>query len=527
MGTTAKRTMAMAMGLAVVLAACSSGGSGDGASKPTTSAPRGTTTTERSTTTAPQIDWPTPTFVAGDCPMDLTDEVIVEVTCGTVEVPENRTDPDSNTITLAVAKLHSTAAEPKPDPVVQLEGGPGFGSLADVAGYSNSTMLDERDYYLWDQRGTGFSTPSLNCPETDDAVWELFRTTDDAKTEGARVEDSLRTCRDRLLDEGVDLSGYNTRENAADLADLRVALGIDEWNLRGVSYGSALAMATIRDHPEGLHAVLLDSIVVPDEAFGAVARGRSAQRSFDELAKACAADDACDEKYGPIDELMAKAAKRLDGEPFVGTVIDPATGDERDVTITGGDLYAGVFRGMYDEELIPALPAALTSVAGGDYGIIQQLAEANIPFVTDQVEAMTTSVDCADNLPLLKPDELEPFVAEHPELATLVYQGVPETGCEEWGVPATGGDHNTLLRDEDVDVPVMVMAGRFDPITPPAGTKRVADALGVKRLYFPNAGHGGVGSSDCARGIWIAFMDDPSAYPDTSCMDDLGPPQFG
>jgi alpha-beta hydrolase superfamily lysophospholipase len=139
---------------------------------------------------------------------------------------------------------------------------------------------------------------------------------------------------------------------------------------------------------------------------------------------------------------------------------------------------------------------------------------------------MTTSVDCADRLPLLDPDAVEPFVAEHPELGALVYVGAPETGCEEWGVEATGGDFNTLLTGADTEVPIIVMAGRFDPITPPEGTQRVADALGLELLAFPNAGHGGVGSSDCARDLWIAFMDDPSTYPDTSCIEELGPPLF-
>jgi pimeloyl-ACP methyl ester carboxylesterase len=93
-------------------------------------------------------------------------------------------------------------------------------------------------------------------------------------------------------------------------------------------------------------------------------------------------------------------------------------------------------------------------------------------------------------------------------------------------VPAEGGDFNTLLEEGDTDVPIILMAGRFDPVTPPKGSKRVADALGQDLLLFPNAGHGAVGSSDCARGIWLAFLDDPSQQPDTSCMDDLGPPDF-
>jgi len=116
--------------LGLVAAGCSSSAS-DGDAAPD----KGTSTTAaKSTTTTEAIDWPTPTFVEGECPMDLTDEVIVEVTCGTVEVPENRLDPDSKMISLAVAKLHSNSDEPREDPVVQLEGGPGFGSLADVAG---------------------------------------------------------------------------------------------------------------------------------------------------------------------------------------------------------------------------------------------------------------------------------------------------------------------------------------------------------------------------------------------------------
>ena len=64
---------------------------------------------------------------------------------------------------------------------------------------------------------------------------------------------------------GVDLAAYNSAENAADLADLRTALGIDGWNLYGVSYGSNLAMSELRDHPEGIRSVVLDSCRSPQQ----------------------------------------------------------------------------------------------------------------------------------------------------------------------------------------------------------------------------------------------------------------------
>ena len=67
---------------------------------------------------------------------------------------------------------------------------------------------------------------------------------------------ALQACRDRLAATGVDLAAYNSTENAADIADLRVALGIDTWNVYGVSYGSRLASTVLRDHPQGIRSVI-------------------------------------------------------------------------------------------------------------------------------------------------------------------------------------------------------------------------------------------------------------------------------
>ncbi|MFN8017482.1 MAG: alpha/beta hydrolase [Acidimicrobiales bacterium] len=513
--------------LAVVASACSSSGSSGGA--PTTTKASETSTTAAPTRTAHYDDtakrWPTPTFVEGPCPMPL-DDVEVQVTCGTVQVPENRLDPKSKTIELAVARLHSRSATPKADPVVQLEGGPGFPSLVDVAGYAKSKILDERDYIIWDQRGTGSSTPNLDCTETNDAIWGIFATTDSSEVEGKRIEDSLERCRDRLRADGVDLSGYDTTQNAADLADLRVALGIDEWNLRGVSYGSALAIETVRNHPEGVRSVLLDSVVPPDGPFGGVDRGKSGLRAYRELYAACAAQPSCEEKYGDLEQLFREAAAKLDAEPYRNTVVNPATGKPSPVAITGQDLWAGLFNALYDETLIPALPGVAQAIVDGNAGVIDQVAKSGIPFVADQVEGMTASVDCADRERILDPKVVAPFLEAHPEMGALVRLSVPETGCERWGVDPQPTAFNTLLRS-DVDVPILMMEGRFDPITPPAGTERVAKALGVPVLRFPNAGHGAVSSSDCARDIYLAFLDDPKAEPDTACIDDLGPPTFG
>ena len=517
--------------VALVAGACSSSDGGSDAGPPdpsrtTTSATKAATVTTNSAPIAAGHDQSS--YAAATCPMQIpTDlDVPIEVHCGYLTVPENREVAHSKMIKLAVARIHQVGSHPAVDPVVQLEGGPGFSSLPDIEGYGQSSVLGKHDYVIWDQRGTGFSTPSLDCPEADDAVWTTFTTNEPAKAEGATLEAGMQACKARLVTAGVDFDGYDTVQNAADLEDLRLALKIPTWNLRGVSYGSALAMEEMRTYPGGIRSVLLDSVVTPDGQFGAVGRGESALRSFGELEKACDAQATCKAKYGSTTELMARAAKALDDRPEPVDITEPGTGKVRHVKIDGQDLYAGIFRAMYDESLIPAVPQVLLDVAEGRRGIIKTLAEQNIPFVTDQYEAMTTSVDCADRESTFSTQRFEDLVTSHPEVGEIMYLGAAELGCGEWGVQAAPEPFNTKLTKDDFDGPVLVMAGRFDPITPPAGTMAVAKALGTKALFFPNAGHGAVGSSDCARNIYLAFLDDPTKEPDATCMATLGPPKF-
>jgi pimeloyl-ACP methyl ester carboxylesterase len=103
----------------------------------------------------------------------------------------------------------------------------------------------------------------LACPEIEAfvATWIGLDTNDPATTAASGA--ATRACRDRIVAEGWDPADYNTTENSADIADLRLALGIDEWNLYGVSYGSDLALQTLRDHPEGIRSVAVDSVVPP------------------------------------------------------------------------------------------------------------------------------------------------------------------------------------------------------------------------------------------------------------------------
>ena len=213
--------------------------------------------------------------------------------CGYLVVPESRAKPDGREVRLALAIVRSTAAQPAPDPVVYLEGGPGGSALYDAWYWFESPIRERRDIVLIDQRGTGYSQPSLNCPEIED---------EDVYTADEEL-DAARACSRRLRREGVDLKQYNSAATAADLADLRVALGLEQVNLLGVSYGTRAALTAMRDSPQGIRSVVLDS-AYPPEVDAYTEEAANAAAAIEVLLNGCAADRRCAKAYPKLESTF-------------------------------------------------------------------------------------------------------------------------------------------------------------------------------------------------------------------------------
>ena len=169
--------------------------------------------------------------------------------------------PDGRTIRLMVAKFPARSPEKRADPVVYLAGGPGDIAPLDVNGLIAANFIRDRDILVVSQRGTMFSEPALTCASVDDFARELLglRFYSEA-TKRAHLA-ATEACHRELVATGADLSAYNSTENAADFADLRKVLGLTTWNVYGTSYGSYLAQTLMRDHPEGIRSVVLDSVL--------------------------------------------------------------------------------------------------------------------------------------------------------------------------------------------------------------------------------------------------------------------------
>jgi hypothetical protein len=177
-------------------------------------------------------------YAEAPCPNPIYGNIVLgpEYTCGYLTVPENRSKSDGRTIRLAVATRRATAANPKPDPIVFLTGGPGGSGLGEGPGVAEEWHRD-RDVIFLDQRGALKSHPFLSCREIDafmvSTVSLSWLSPETIEQDAA----TTRACRDRLA-AGAELAAYNTTESAADVADLRIAMGIREWTITGVSYAA-------------------------------------------------------------------------------------------------------------------------------------------------------------------------------------------------------------------------------------------------------------------------------------------------
>ncbi len=186
-----------------------------------------------------------------------------EVDCGYVRVLENRAHSDGRHITVAAAVVRARARHPAADPIVFVDGGPSFGAISGFAlgaYFAGAPYARDHDLILVDTRGTGFSRPKLACPELDQAELTAFYAGPAINSRSVPIyRDALHGCRYRLLARGIDLAAYDSAESAADLNDLRLALGVRRWNLLAISADGTLGLTYMRLFPQGIRSSIIDS----------------------------------------------------------------------------------------------------------------------------------------------------------------------------------------------------------------------------------------------------------------------------
>jgi pimeloyl-ACP methyl ester carboxylesterase len=470
-----------------------------------------------------------PRFEADECQFTVPDGT--PITCGFVVVPEDHFDPsNTNTVRVAVAIVEGEEDGPA-DPILLLSGGPGektINTAAQASAIFGGVNTGGRDLILFDQRGVGLSEPALECPEFTEAYLENL-TEPDPGAAAERLYAGITACGGRLADEGYNLNAFNTLQNAADVDAIRAALGYEQVNLLGVSYGSELAQRVMEDYPAGIRSVAIDSVLPLDESFY-VNAARTVVNALDRLLAACAADDACNTAYPDLRETLFQVIDQYNAEPVMVELTNPLSGEQVNYLMTGDNLTSTLSILLYQASLLPQLPRAISDVAAGDLSLMTQLAGLVLVAPDLLSRGMQFSVFCADDLiGRTEQDFLNVYDSLPPQYAgQLDIEVALETGplaiCADWPVEQLD---EAVLEPIQSDIPTLVLSGEFDPVTPPEYADRVAEGLTNHYRYtIPSIGHSANVSSECARTITASFFEDPASQPDDACLAALGPVPF-
>ena len=449
-----------------------------------------------------------------------------DIECGYLIVPEDRTQPDSPLVRLHIATIKSTNPNPAPDPIVYLEGGPGGSPLEFLwltYGLRFETLTENHDLILVDQRGIGLSEPSLKCPEISEAQYEILGDPLPPAESSRFIFDAIIDCRNRLVSEGINLAAYNSAANAADINDLRKALRYNEWNLYGTSYGTRLALTIMRDYGGlgGIRSVILDS-PYPLEANLYTASPAHGDRAIQHLFNRCAAEAECEATYPDLETVFFEVANHLAETPMMVTVTDPFTGEKRDMSVGDDDIIGFLFQILYASEIIPSIPQMIYDLQAGDFetfGLIEGSLLAELDLIS---YGMHYSVQCHEEIPFTEPGDIQAAAEAYPRLLPMFSDSSGELMteiCNAWGAGTTPAFENEPVQS---DLPTLIIAGEFDPITPSAWGKQIASNLSNSFFFeIPGAGHGAGFSGDCAHRLIESFLSAPTASPNANCLSEI------
>ena len=463
------------------------------------------------------------------------------VTCGYVSVPADHSNPQGARIRLAVVIFKNPNAHRAPDPVIFLQGGPGGRVIQDFApamitgtNPSNGQIslpiqFGAHDLIMVDQRGTGFSQPSLQCPE----VVNLQYQTDVSLTAQQQADEQnqqLGVCHKRLVGQGINLNEYTSLSDAADIHDLISALGYKQVDLYGVSYGTRLALEIMRSYPQGIRSVVLDS-TVPAQSHLLLSVPSSTARVFNTLFQGCAANALCNATYPHLDTTFYSLVTQLNAHPVTFQTTDFNSGKSYTVLFNGDSFVSVLFDAFYATPFIPYLPQMIGEAEKGNFTHLVTLLYGALQFDDSVSWGDYYSVECAEDVSHVTPDQVTSAAQAYPSAIRqdqLIGLEAEIPGCALWNVPSAPANEAQAVSSS---IPTVILEGEYDPITPPANGALAAQTLSASyQFQFPGTGHGVFLSTfspgNCPAAIVNAFWTSPTTKPDGSCISSMTEPQF-
>ncbi|MEM9132167.1 MAG: alpha/beta fold hydrolase [Actinomycetota bacterium] len=473
--TVPRRTLALVLALAVVAAACTGGGDDDGDEAE-----------EAVTTTATTVTPTTPTTEAEPEPIDpaagesvALDECFVDIAieCGTVPVPLDHDDPSAGTIDIAIGIHRATSPADRIGYLFVNPGGPGGSGIeyAVAAAFGpdlafTAEVIERFDIVGFDPRGVAESEPAFGCGAAGDQL-ELLNQIDGPVDTEAEVDLSERAaalCVDTL---GPAAALLGTASVARDMDVIREALGAEQINYLGASYGSTVGVFYATLFPERVRAMVVDGADNPvDDLSDEAARIESALqeiRQFEALLNEALL--ACDTPDCPAYNDGDPIGFYLDQVDDLGLVNEAFADDP-----TAGGL--AVITPLYSEDTWPELWRGLAALSEGDAQPLIDLAAFQLLGREPGAANFTAHVNCLDRWALHPDFDRATQLGDRAAVEAAALEELPLlSALDLLTAPDPCPFYDTTVLDgvdpfdgplDGSDVPILVIGNRSDPATP-------------------------------------------------------------
>ena len=433
-----------------------------------------------------------------------------EAECGWFEVAENPARPEGRKIKLRVARVPASERSVEPDPLMLLAGGPGQAASEAwlIVAPALKKVNKNRDILLIDQRGTGQSN-ALRCPQM-----EL------AEAVALDWDELGKLTRECLAELDGDPRFYTTTIAMQDYDKVRSALGYEQLNLFGVSYGTRAAQVYLRLFPDRVRSVVLDSVTPQDLALGTEHALRLDQ-TLQRILSSCENDAECDSAFPDVSQNLRTLIVKLDSEPADIVVDHPLTGQAFPLKMDRQILASAVRFLTYSAETQALLPLLIHEAAttGHFERLASQLLITASGFSDSISQGMELSVVCSEDYPLFPEPEKTSSSAESMSLMGDAMLKASQIQCGIWPPGDVPDDfHDPVISDK----PVLLLSGELDPVTPPEYAERVKSHLSNSlHLVAPGQGHS-VSGRGCIGQLISDFVIAGSFEElDTQCLDQL------
>lgn len=400
--------------------------------------------------------------------------VAIEAEAGRLLVRENRSSASSRSIAIGFLRLKSRS--PSRAPLFYLTGGPGSRAVSESPGSLDfwAPLLAHHDVVLIDQRGTNDSLlvwhwdgpPPLGYfVHVDSALHHLQRM-------GARALQAFRARR-------VDLAGYTTVESAADLDELRAALGLERISLLGFSYGTHLSIAYLRRFGDRVESAVLLGTEGPDDT---MKLPWTMDTQLQRLALLAKLDPALSGKVPDLVVLYDRVMARLARQPMVVTV--PAGRDTLRVPIGPFGLRYILRADIGDATDLVVFPRLLWSIDQGDASALTWFVRKRAGGALG-IHGMNVAMDEASGVSnaRLKMIEEQARTSRFADVANFPHPGP----WADWKIPDLGEPFRAPLLSS---VRTLFISGELDCNTPPHQAEALRWGMtDATHLMVANAGH--------------------------------------